>query len=295
MAPGEITGIITDQQILEAATAVGVLGAGQGLIPLIMAKLCDPDATAHDVAHVIGQEPGLAARVLRVANSAYYGASGSVATLERAFVLLGVDAVRGIAAAACLNRTTIRAIQHSPIRPAEMLTHAVAVACAAEALARASHRALAAEAFIAGLLHDFGVTLQLHVDRAGLLDVVNVLRSEPHRSPRDVEQCVGAVGHERCAALVFTGWNLPASLVAAVGNHHQPDAAPAPSRRLAALVHVADRLSLATGHGYALEPDASPLRDGTLELLGIEAPGLEPIAEALPARVLELQQLLHEG
>lgn len=286
---------VTDAQIQQAASEIGILGAGQGLIPIIMARLCDPASTAHDVALVISQEPGLAARVLRVANSAYYGASGKVATIERAFVLLGVDAVRGIAAAACLNRATVRAIQSSPIELESMQRHAVAVACAAEALARVSHRSLAAEAFIAGLLHDFGVTLQLQVDRAGLLEVIAALRAAPTRNPREVEQSVGCVGHERCAALVFRAWNLPESLVAAVSHHHAPAAAAPGSRRLAALVHLADRISLETGHSYALEPGAAPLQDGTLEILGIQETFLAHVIEALPERVRELQRVLSEA
>lgn len=286
---------VTDARIREAATAIGVLGAGQGLIPIIMARLCDPEATAHDVAQVIGQEPGLAARVLRVSNSAYYGASGSVSTLERAFVLLGVDAVRGIAAAACLNRATIRAVQASPIGLSQMLSHAVAVACAAESLARISHRSLASEAFVAGLLHDFGVTLQLQVDRAGLLELAARMAAEPSRNPRELELEQGCVGHERCAAVVLAAWNLPASLVEAIRHHHAPDEAPAAARRLAALVHVADHVSLATGHGYALEPQAAALRHGALGWLGIEEQYLEHVAEALPGRVRELQRVLAEN
>ena len=285
---------VTDADVLQAAAEIGVLGAGQGLIPLIMARLCDPDSTAHDIAQVIGQEPGLAARVLRVANSPY-GASGTVATLERAFVLLGVDAVRGIAAAACLNRATVRAVQASPIGLESMLRHAVAVACAAESLARVSHRSLASEAFIAGLLHDFGVTLQLQVDRDRLLEVIAALRADPKRNPREFERSLGCVGHERCAAVVFRAWKLPESLVAAVSNHHGPAAAPPGSQRLAALVHLADHVSLATGHGYTLEPDAAPLQEGTLEILGIQESFLSHVVEALPERVRELQRVLSES
>lgn len=293
--PASAAANVTDAQVLLAASEIGVLGAGQGLIPVIMSRLCDPESTAHDVAQVIGQEPGLAARVLRVANSAYYGASGKVATIERAFVLLGVDAVRGIAAAACLNRATVRAIQASPIEIESMQRHAVAVACAAESLARVSHRSLAAEAFIAGLLHDFGVTLQLQVDRARLLEVIAALRADPQRNPREVEQSLGCVGHERCAALVFRAWNLPESLIAAVSHHHEPAAAPPGSRRLAALVHLADQVSLGTGHVYALEPAAAQLCDGTLEILGLQETFLSHVREALPERVRELQRVLSDA
>jgi HD-like signal output (HDOD) protein len=286
---------VTDAQILQAATEIGVLGAGQGLIPLLMARLCDPRSTSHEVAQVIGRDPGLAARVLRVANSAFYGVSGSVATLERAFVMLGVDAVRGIAAAACLDRATARALRSSPIELDSMLSHAVSVACAAESLARISHRSLASEAFIAGLLHDFGVMLQFQVDRARLLEVIAALGVEPRQNPRAVERSIGCIGHEHCAAVVFRAWNLPESLVAAVGNHHAPVDAPPGSRRLAALVHLADMISLETGHGYALEPQAWPRQESTLELLGIQETSLTRVVEALPERARELQQVLRES
>ena len=156
-------------------------------------------------------------------------------------------------------------------------------------VARVSHRSLAAEAFIAGLLHDFGVMPQLQVDRARLLKVIAALDAEPKQNPRDVERSFGCIGHEHCAAVVFRAGNLPETLVAAVGNHHAPAAAPSGSRRLAALVHLADTISLQTGHGYALEPQAWPLQEGTLELLGIQETLLSQVVEALPQRARELQ------
>ncbi len=145
------------------------------------------------------------------------------------------------------------------------------------------------------MLHDFGVTLQLQVDRARLLEVITALRADPQRNPRDVEQSLGCIGHERCAAVVFRAWNLPESLVAAVSHHHDPRAAPPGARRLAALVHLADQVSLGTGHDYALEPGVAPLREGTLEILGIQEAFLSHVSDALPERVRELQRVLSEA
>ena len=87
-------------QILKAAGSVGVLGGSALSGPRIMAALCDPEIQAREVCSLIAREPALCARVLRVANSAFYGHARSIATLERALALLGQDAVRGIAAAA---------------------------------------------------------------------------------------------------------------------------------------------------------------------------------------------------
>ncbi|HVN43290.1 MAG TPA: HDOD domain-containing protein [Steroidobacteraceae bacterium] len=281
---------MTNAQILVAAGEIGAVGKGLTTMPLVLATLCDPSANAEDVARIIGQEPGLAARVLRVANSAYYGASGSVSTLERAFVLLGVDAVRGIAAAACLNRATSRAAKSAPFDMAEMLRHSIGVAAAAEALARMVRRPLAPEAFIAGLLHDFGVTLQLHVDRPGLGAILEALRANPTQGLRELERLHCRVGHERCATVTFEAWKLPPSLIEVVRCHHDPAATT--HSALTAIVRVADHLSILTGLGYDFEPVAGPAPVEDMAMLAITAEHLDWVAKSLPDRVSELQASL---
>jgi putative nucleotidyltransferase with HDIG domain len=272
-----------------------VLGTGRNAIPVMLARLCDPMARVQDVAHVIAQEPGLAARVLRVANSAYYGMSGKVATLERAFVLLGVDAVRGIAAAVCLDRSAIRAIEAAPIDMSAILRHSVATAAAAEALARISHRQLAAEAFIAGLLHDFGVTVQLQLDRDGCVRLVDALSASASADEDSLEQQLVAVGHARCGAVVFESWKLPTNLVEAVRHHHEPAAAPAAARPLATLVHLGNHLSISIGHAFAFEPSVGAVREDYLKSLGLSLENLEQVMSTLPDRVHVLQQMFSEN
>jgi len=66
--------------------------------------LFDGQAGPHDVLECLRAQPVLAARVLKVANLAFYRCAGSVDSLERALSMLGLAAVRGIAAAACLDR-----------------------------------------------------------------------------------------------------------------------------------------------------------------------------------------------
>ena len=110
---------------------------------------------------LVKQDPGITARVLRVANSALYGVRGGVATLRHAVQLLGLESVRGIAAAACFNRNSARSRAEASIDGEELHVHCIATALAAEALAKATGGGFAAQAFIAGLLHDFGVLARL--------------------------------------------------------------------------------------------------------------------------------------
>ena len=276
--------------ILKAATALGVLGGGTQGAPRILALLCNPAVNAAEVATVMSREPGLSLRVLRVANSAYYGLTRSISTIDRALVLLGLDAVRGIAAAACLDRTVRRASENAPLDMDALVRHSLATAVAAEALASIRHRPLAPEAFIAGLLHNLGVTVQLRLDPGGVRAMVDALRARPEQDIPALEAQRVGVGHEQCVAVLFEAWQLPAMLVEAARHHHDPMAAPEQHRELAALVNLGIQLSLACGNTYALEPTAPPRNHAALTLLGLADEDLDRVAADLPERLAKLQE-----
>jgi len=71
---------ITDADIVRAATSLGVIGGDTHAAHRILAALCDPTLDARHVAEIIQREPGLAVRVLKVSNSAFYGSSRNIAT-----------------------------------------------------------------------------------------------------------------------------------------------------------------------------------------------------------------------
>ena len=65
-----------------------------------MSLIEDPDSRAEDLQKIISRDQALAARVLRLANSAYYGVSRTITTLSGAIVMLGFDTVRFLVLAA---------------------------------------------------------------------------------------------------------------------------------------------------------------------------------------------------
>lgn len=283
---------ITDSDVLNAARAMGVLSSNAQSAPMILATLCREGIGAREVAEVLGREPGLTARVLRIANSAFYGVTRSIATIDRAVVVLGLDAVRGIAAAACLNRGFLSPGDSLPIDVSDMLRHSVATAAAAQTLAGRGDKTLAPEAFIGGLLHDLGITLQLKLDSAGLAAAAAAAQSRSPTGTRELENRHARISHERCATVLFHAWKLPDGLVAVAGHHHAPGHAPRAHRRLVELVSLGECLSIHAGMGFGAEiscpdPDAallSSLQISTAELLEIE--------DGLPRMVADLQGAL---
>jgi HD-like signal output (HDOD) protein len=295
MEPNQQTRPSIDRaQILKAAASLGVLGSGTNSAPRIMAALCNPAVSPGQVAAMIGKEPALYARVLRVANSPYYGQSRSITTIDRALVVLGVDAVRGIAAAACLDRSLPRRGEHSVVDMKSLIQHSIATAASAESLARIGRPALAAEAFIAGLLHNLGIVVQLHLDAPGIQAMINLRQAGDVRDMRALESDCVAIGHEECIGVIFEAWQLPDSLIAAARDHHDPMAAAPPHRELAALINLGANLGLASGSTFGLEPSGIARNAPAMAWLGLDDDQLNGVAVDMPARVAALRSALLE-
>jgi HD-like signal output (HDOD) protein len=241
--------------------------------------LCDPAVETAAVRACLCGEPALSARVLKVANSPFYHQAGQVGTVDRAVQLLGLSAIRGIAAAGCLDRAApSRAGQ--AFDPDRFRRHSLAVACAAQQLSRAAGAGVDSEAFIAGLLHDIGVLLLTKAAPAAMASFV----APPQESAADgleAERRHFGTDHAACAGVLVEAWGLPVWLHDALAAHHAP--APAADSGLAALpalLHLAD--GLAVRAGFPLWPAGPMAPDAALPpLSGLQDQDLAAIVGGL--------------
>lgn len=275
------------QDILAAATSLGVLGGGPQSTAKVLAMMCNSEITSREVQKVFEGQPALAARVLRVANSPYYGQARTVTTVSRAITLLGLNAVRGIAAAACMERAVGSVGKVGLVDTDALLMHSLATAVSAEVLAAMRHPELVSEAFIAGLLHNLGVAVQLRVDASGIESMLQALTLDASRGIRSLEADHAALFHEECVAVIFEAWQLPSLLIEAVRHHHDPTNAPPMHRDLASLINVGSHLARLCGHSFSLEPA------GNDSLAPVETWGLSPedLAQVMPAIQTRIQQI----
>ena len=276
--------------IRKAASTLGILGGAGQSASRVMAALCQPDTSVEEVSRLISQEPCLAARVLKVANSSFYGLLRNVTTIDRALVVLGWEAARGIAAAACLDRTMLRAPESALIQRQALVTHSLATGIAAEMLARPLGKLKASEAFIAGLLHNLGLPVQALLGATAVHGLVASLAEDPTQDIRALEAHHGLVSHEACAAVVFESWRLPAQLIDATAHHHRPDEAPEPHRQLAWLVHAGMQIALDAGFGFSLEPRHEPVDVRQLPGLSVDSARIDEVRDQLPAKLDALQR-----
>ncbi len=242
----------------------------------IMRKAEDPDADLASITQLISSDASLAVRVLRIANSSFYSMPRKIETLQQSILLLGYSTLRSVVIAASMKDVFAR------FGLAERLLweHAVAAAVATNMLAREVGGLASDELFIGGLVHDVGKLVMHSQDEPRYQEVMREVYAD-NSPPIEVEQRIFGFHHAEVGELIMNKWSLPLRLATAVGAHHDPESADDSdgARTLAAVLQVADRMSLREGYGRRKpDPDLQPLECSGAELLGIVDMDLDTFA-----------------
>ena len=253
----------------------------------------NPQATGEDLNRVLSTDPTLVARVLRIVNSAYYGVRREVTSIGTAIALLGFGAVKSIAIAASLTRMFRGGAVGASFEARELWRHSIAVAVGGRLLASRIAEVDPSEAFLAGLMHDIGIIVELQACREGLVAVIGAVSADPLLSFRAAEEQHIGANHEAFGEALSLAWRFPVELQRVTGYHHRPMQLPPHERHLSAVVHVADHLAASTGLGYARTVESGGVSAAVLLVLGVTEADLERTAEALQAEVAEVFPMLN--
>ena len=235
----------------------------------------DPDSSARDLHSMISSDLALTARMLKVVNSAFYGLPRQIASINRAVSLLGLNAVKNIAVAASLAKLFRDGELGPHFDARDLWLHSCVTASTARIIAKSNRKNSVDEAFLAGLVHDVGVLVELQHDRATFAEAVK--RSAAGRDLRECErECLGN-DHEGFGAALCEYWKFPSSLVWVAGHHHDPVSVPAANRDLPMIVHVADRIAAEVAGGFTLDLQSGGIAPEALECLGLDPLSLEAI------------------
>ncbi len=228
----------------------------------------DPRSSAIDISRVISYDPAFTARVLRMANSAYYGFTRDVTTVSEAIVILGYETLKSVVLALTLQNFYDREIRGYGLKQGELWKHSVGCALASRLIANQVKYPNIEEAFIAGLLHDVGkVTLNLFV-RDELYQIIDIAGSQG-LSFAEAEKKVLGFDHQDIGAKVANKWNFNEKIVEAIQHHHRPGRV-RKDAELTAIVHVADFICLSLGLGVGSDGMLYPLKKEALDTLKLD-------------------------
>ncbi len=247
----------------------------------------DASCSAEDIGKVISSDPALTVRILKIANSPFYGLSTEVDTVSRAITVLGTVQLRDLilASSAC---KAFEGIPNELISMDDFWYHSIFCAIAARKLANSCMLGRGEALFVAGLLHDVG---QLVIFNKRPVDAKKVLlRSKVTHCESAlhlIEQEIIGFDHSEVGAALTRQWKLPPILQECVGFHHTPSKATIFPQE-AAIVHIAQAITNLAGK-HSLEGDDSGLIDeSTWKIAGLSKAVIEETIEEVEAEIPEV-------
>jgi len=214
----------------------------------------DPGSTAQDLHQLIAHDPALCSRILKVVNSAFYGLPRQIGSINRAIVLLGLNAVKNIAIAASLSKLFKGGNICPGFEARDLWVHSIATGACSKLLSDQLKFGLPDEAFLAGLIHDIGIIVEMQSHQDGLTKVIAQLAPDengvPTRDMRELEAQIMGADHCAFGAGLCEAWKFPKSFAYVTAHHHDPMKLPDGSRLLTSIVYVADRLTAEAGFGF---------------------------------------------
>jgi len=225
----------------------------------IMILALDPDVSVTQLARVTSRDQVLAARMLRLANSAYCAPLQEITTISEAVVRLGTASVRNVVLATCMA-SRLQSGNTYGTQGRSLAAHGIGTAFLAQLIARLAV-VNQEEAFLYGLVHDIGKLLVLQLSK----DYVR----GGGKAPADDEVLAAIEArHAEFGGRVLREWRLPPVIEEPVVYHHRPDDSPSHTLE-ASVCYVANRLSHRYGFGCAASPDALVLDDPIAARLGL--------------------------
>lgn len=258
-------------------------------LPQVVMKLrkliADPDSDAKKIAEVIETDQAIVTKVLKIANSSYYGLSSKISSIQHALVVLGFKTLSQMVTTAGSEGTLDRKLTGYGYDTKTLWKHSLAVAVGSKIIADMRVPALGDEAYTAGLIHDVG---KIILD-GYIMDQKDEIESFMEREEKtflDAENHFFVFNHADIAYEVCKNWNFPESLSMAIKNHHRPS--DSKDNDLQYILHMADNLARLSGTGLDDDGFLYEVAEGTMDHLDLKQEDVSKIVLKITESVMQL-------
>ena len=251
--------------------------------------LSNPNSSFSDLADVIESDQGIVTRVLKMANSSFYGLSGNVSTIQRASMVLGVKTLMELLGMACSSEIMSGTLDGYDIAAGDLWKHSLAVASASKMIARRIRPEMEQDAFSAGIIHDAGkIILNPYI-----LEKKSEFQSHVRMgkgSFLSAEKAILGFDHAELASEVCEHWNIPEHIALSIRYHHDPS--PSNHDILTYIIHVADAAAIMSGIGAGMDGMLYPINEQAMDFLSLKSDDIpEIMAETAVYIEKTIQQL----
>ena len=236
--------------------------------------LSDPRTSAFDVGNVVSNDQVIASKILKIANSAFYGFAGRVNTVSHAIAVLGFSSTKNIVLTTSVLSTLKLKTPLKGFSLGAFWKHSAAVGAIAKLTAKEVLPQRQEEAFVAGLLHDIGKLILAICSPEDFSRCLNTAISKKYLF-LDAEHELLGFDHTDIAALVNEKWKLPSEFAAVLTTHHKNIIHA--EAGLVEVVKLADILARGMQLGHACDHSIPILEDKVWDLLKMTPQKLDKI------------------
>lgn len=216
-------------------------------LPIVAQKtlklVSNKDSAMGQIAEVINRDQAIAARVLRLTNSAFYGFSNRISSIQHAIVILGLNTVKNLVLGISVVKTFTDCCISSKFNREQFWIHTFSTAQGAKNIAKYLQLPNEEDYFIAGLLHDIGI---LTIDQYFHDQFIQILEhsSKDNASFLECESEILGIDHGELGGRIVERWNVPDFIIDTLTYHHYPSRLLLESEQyraiVVAIVHIAD-------------------------------------------------------
>ena len=250
----------------------------------------NPKSSALEVGRAISQDQALVSRILRIANSTFYGFPRKITTITHAIVILGFANIRNLVVTSSILDILPSKGRDGYFDREGFWKHSLACGVTSKLIANRLGIKNVEEVFIWGLLHDFG---KLVLDTYFNEEFAQVFRlvKEKEILIREAEEELLGFDHALVGGRVADKWNLPPALIKVIRFHHNPPQANE-SMRMVAIVHLADVLCRAVGIGNGGDNKIPCINEDSWKLFGLNKQILKRLFSQMAREIINAKAFL---
>ncbi len=277
----------------EVVAKIDELPAIPALVMRALELIDDPRSHVNQLAEVLSSDQALTAKILRLANSAYYSFPRKVATITDAIVILGFSTLKSLIIAASTYNLLNREVEGYGLAQGELWKHSISCAMTARLLAKRIRFRSPETAFVAGLLHDIGKVVLNAYMKEEFEEILKYVETEQVPFMKAEKEILG-FDHAEIGAKVAEKWNFPEELVRAIRYHHEPLAVENKTGKanLVDITHLSDAIVLMMGFGLGVDGLMYPIEEAIVERAGISMDDLNEIGNKLIESFADTELLL---
>ncbi len=223
-------------------------------LPATFYRICelldDPHCSAMKMGKEIASDPVIATKILRIANSSFYGFPSRIDSIPRAVAVIGFTGIRELVLATSVIDIFVRQVDGSDLNRQDFWKHSLGCAVAAKTIGKYLRNMEVEELFTAGLLHDLGKLIIDQYLTESFITIMNLARERKTISISEAEREVLGYSHTQVGAMVGQKWRLPPIIMESISCHHSITST-LKFPRQTSVIHIANSIAKAIGIGYS--------------------------------------------